>query len=1731
MSGPRLGDLIRVPPVRTVVQLGDLADASLAQHLREDFVCTAEAGHALQTILGAVGTGRGQGFFVQGSYGSGKSHLLAVLALAARGAGLPPGAQLPELDAAHRPVPVTVSLVEHSGREALEDVVLAGLAATSALKGIALTAQEASLEQAHRFLEANHPEQLAAFKQREGIADAAELFRPGMLPQLEAFLAEHQVPLKLRADRRAAFDAVWSAVGTAGALLLMDELSEFLRSKPTAAAFHEDVRFLQFLGEEGLRHPLWVVATLQEAIETAGEIPPETFRKIKDRYPVRLSLTGRHLAELVERRLVVRTPEAAAAADDLHRRLTAAFGELPFPRHELRRLYPVHPATVEFLEQLRHLFSQHRGAVDFIHSRLAGDPARKIPGVLDQPPTHLLGPEELFDHFRDRIRETPETTILSEQVFAFFEQQLPRLVPEAEDRPAALALVKLLLLGALLPYPRDFSPPELAVLLLRPVVGADPAVNLEYVAGLLELLFKGGAYLTRTESADPLQRRYRLDARSDTAAVVERRLAHLRREIAPDDRRAFTLFLPWLEDRFLPLAQLDGPASSQTVLWQQTLRRVMVFLAPLEELAEQLEPLRQAVAQGQADAVLCIGHALREENTELALFQRVLPALPRELAPAIRFWLPGKVADPQALREALAFELLREQAGEEEPTAARSLREYLDAHLPEQRRRVQELYRDAYFSGRLLDASGEVTPPGPPTVFSDLLTRIAAQVLQERFPRHQEIAPKSADALTARTVEQLVAAFLVPGALGSETPNPFLQQVVGNFLEPMHLARRSGRSFHLSVDSRANPLVAESLGFLERERRSPEELFRHLSQSKWGLTREPFRLLLLALIHSGNAAAYVGGRRRDPAQINGLDDLARVEELGPGDVLDPAQARALTALSFLPPRLQHFPLSYAQQRDTWDFLRQFKEEALARAEAVRTGLAALEGVPAFAAWDTASLQADLVEVRRVLDAIRVSYHPREGLEHFLAAYGAAPRFEQQLDRLEQLDRFLRERREKLLFMHGYLTAAAGIVPEAAGDERRRLAERCTEVATALDPSAFAALEADFAAFRERHAAWYLAEHQRLAGPERLRPYAAVRSGEAYRALELLSTLEAVPEPETLRRARSLLEQVRAAECRQLAPADLLLSPLCRCGLRPGQPAPLPGVSQIQAALQAALADYAATLAAEPFRSQILGYIGGLVDVGERHAAEPVRRLLEGTDPDRLARGVTRSVVETLRRALAGRHPLAVRRLQDLAGLLAGRVFPPGKIRELVDGWLRGEEGLAEDSFVRVEGIGGTDTAPSRLAEVVAADFPELAQPTASLSPTLLALEALTARWRELHSLAAPPPPPALAAWSASLADLGRRIAAEPALAGVLAAARRQAAAADQEAELWELLARRAGGASPALARDLAGEELFPGVARRVGIALLETLAREEDLAVLAQVEAALEHAPAGEGYPAAASRAARLAADLAAAGDPERLDTPRQWEAAQEGYLGRLEADLARLVRSLERLSTPPPDGGRPLTERSRRILEEHRRAFARFLRRGQTGRTLADVLRLPRERWFPAAPAGLFLVLLDGARYDTWPPLLEPCAGAFRVLRQGLAWAALPTVTATQLDRAGAALKVEVVPCEGCGADLAALDNRELAPGRAVLAKFDLVDRRLHDSRADYAAFLEELTLAARRDLVPFLDGLPPRAVVLLTADHGFRENPAFPGADPHATPRYLHGGDTPEEVLVPWQLWLKQG
>ncbi|MBU1753184.1 hypothetical protein KKG56_04920, partial [bacterium] len=395
----KIYDLIQVPPIKTVIQLSETESCDCQQliELLNTFVITEETGHNLRVVLQSIaegttsdrgvslqsaninsGTpssgGNGCGIFLQGHYGTGKSHFLSFLSVLlehewAWDAVVPVSGQAAVITetAPSCPSPAGVAkgtifeefrqlrdnrylvtkipLQHYSAAHTLEDIVFGGverqfnrvgerdahaemwrrggdgvgvdlcvypqmdrvgdqsgaapargdafaISATSARgatsRAVVIARVSRLLNNFNHYVLPRHPDFLSSLgmghEQWQEIVhkspDDACQMAVRYLESLET------LPIRLEYERDDAFKKIWQYkidYGYDGLVLILDELSEFLRAKSTPASFNEDVRFLQHLGEEAANKPLWIIASLQEQIEETGHIQQNLFNRIKDR--------------------------------------------------------------------------------------------------------------------------------------------------------------------------------------------------------------------------------------------------------------------------------------------------------------------------------------------------------------------------------------------------------------------------------------------------------------------------------------------------------------------------------------------------------------------------------------------------------------------------------------------------------------------------------------------------------------------------------------------------------------------------------------------------------------------------------------------------------------------------------------------------------------------------------------------------------------------------------------------------------------------------------------------------------------------------------------------------------------------------------------------------------------------------------------------------------------------------------------------------------------------------------------------------------------------------------------------------------------------------------------------------------------------------------------------------------------------------------------------------------
>ena len=358
-----LGELVEVPAIRSVIQLADTERDELQEELLDRFVFTQDVHQLFQRLLRALAQEHGLGAFIRGHYGSGKSHCLAFLHQLLR---KNPRAwrRLPE-ELQDSPVGrqdwilVSVPLFAYSAEHSLEQVVFQALEDQLA----AHLPQAPILAESSRLLENFRTYVLPVY--RAQLEDFDQLAQPAALRRAREFLRSlPDNPLRLSYDRRQAMQMLSDSLGKYRIVLLLDELSEFLRSKQ-GSAHREDIRFLQFLGEWSDKLPLWIIASLQHSLEELGYGEEASALRIRERYPLRFHLSSRHLGDLIAGRLISHKPGAEVHLNRLWNDLNRLYPDM-IGRDDFLRIYPVHPFTLELLEQLTPLFSRQRGLVDFV---------------------------------------------------------------------------------------------------------------------------------------------------------------------------------------------------------------------------------------------------------------------------------------------------------------------------------------------------------------------------------------------------------------------------------------------------------------------------------------------------------------------------------------------------------------------------------------------------------------------------------------------------------------------------------------------------------------------------------------------------------------------------------------------------------------------------------------------------------------------------------------------------------------------------------------------------------------------------------------------------------------------------------------------------------------------------------------------------------------------------------------------------------------------------------------------------------------------------------------------------------------------------------------------------------------------------------------------------------------------------------------------------------------------
>ena len=1303
----RIGDLIEVPPVRTVIRLEEGRTRSLA--IAESFVFTAEVSAHFSVLADALVKNHGRGFFLQGDFGSGKSHFLAALStwLSDR-----PGAEvlaehhsgLGRTRASGRSMlAVEISLLNYRATTPLERIVVETIENALIARGIQtqLTPLTAFLDHFRTLLKSG--EMADAFSRQLSKSPAemdAFLNDDPRRCYVEAvrFMKEQglRAPEVLVDERHETFDKTINAVrqaGFDGLVLIIDELSEFFRSKPDARGLNEDARTLQLLGEVANTEPIWIIAAVQESIERTGDIAQVTFQKIKDRFPVKFSLSTVHIKALISQRLVRPKSGSEDKLYDIFEYLRGQFPSLTWSFEDFQATYPIHPATIALLDGLGDLFSQHRGIVDFVHSRLAGDANRQIAGILDHPSYQLLGPDSIYEHFSHRMAEFSSFYVYPKHIVPHLDEVIERIIEDPADRVLAGRIVRVLVLHNIHPTARIPTVRTLTALVSCALTDRDPDLNVQFVAEtILDPLVRESMFLVKhpADTGELLDAVYEIRTQEDPTKTLKTKIARRAEDIPIDDTRLLLEPLSELPES----TSWPGPAILQQgiyrqVTWRQSNRRVWVALSTTAAQSSLKNRINQLLSSADCDLAVVIS--------------------------------PGKTAfecDHTAVLEVSLADNKKETSTLREFLAARQISAELRATSPADapliqpaKEAVEHLRPLAHQAALQILYGGDFTEPAmviEPVIrqmmrFDRLLETAADFVLENRYPRYREVAPRKVIA-SRLLYQRLLDEFITPGRLSlKEAHAKGLNDAIEGLATPLGLVELRSGSYFFAPDPEHHPLLSEIFGCLNAAGQTPlAEVLQTLGSGPYGLPADSALFVFSALAHGG-LISLLKHDRPLPIELLRLNRVEAADALAPGDVIGKHDRETLiNTCSFLSPTGDWETFGLRQQREAWQTVIKFRDRIHNAITDIEKRLGEVAEFSAFEAFDLVGLRSKLEGLRVLSAEIKASYPAREGLERFLQTWRDIGYTSRDIEFINRMQRFFNREAEQFVFVNHYVRHTA--IEQITSDNEQIRALHGTVMRLLEQPELlveeqdFSGLAEAFERFRTAYVEVYAGHHgnyYRLFEKKPLTRFAK----RALVHLQRLASVEVLDRPAGMAEFLRQIETPRGTVCKRNPIEELMRSPVCGCGFISGEtPKPAQEIEP-QEAIEKYLDDYMTILRGPEIKEAIAARTFALADA-EPHTTGRLRSLKTILDDERASSTSLMDVLDDaatteLSRALRGRVRIENRSLNDLVTQLAGRRLTPQQIRNLVEQWGAGD---ADNTVIAVQedqvGYGSGPATPS-----------------------------------------------------------------------------------------------------------------------------------------------------------------------------------------------------------------------------------------------------------------------------------------------------------------------------------------------------------------------------------------------------------------------------------------------------
>ena len=307
----KYSDLIQFEPIESVIQLREADDQSDARRLVETFVISERMADQLTNLvfkqLRFDKPADNKGLLIVGNYGTGKSHLMALIS----------------------------AIAEHADMAgAATNALVADQAASIAGRFKVLRAEIGSTTMSLRdIICATIEDKLADLGVSYTFPLASEVTnnKDAFVDMMEAFQKKHPKH---------------------GLLLVLDELLDYLRTRKEQEIIL-DLNFLREVGEVCKTTRFRFVSGVQESLfdNPRFQFVAEPLRRVKDRFE-QVRIAREDVAYVVSQRLLKKSPEQEGRIREHLSQFAPLYGSMNERMDAFVRLFPVHPAYLDTFERV-----------------------------------------------------------------------------------------------------------------------------------------------------------------------------------------------------------------------------------------------------------------------------------------------------------------------------------------------------------------------------------------------------------------------------------------------------------------------------------------------------------------------------------------------------------------------------------------------------------------------------------------------------------------------------------------------------------------------------------------------------------------------------------------------------------------------------------------------------------------------------------------------------------------------------------------------------------------------------------------------------------------------------------------------------------------------------------------------------------------------------------------------------------------------------------------------------------------------------------------------------------------------------------------------------------------------------------------------------------------------------------------------------------------------------------